>query len=222
MLESSFTATTDKVTIALKDGQLIIEDKNGKSLPLNKFRQQQLYERNSNKSDKVLNQVSSNINTIDVDRALTSFDFIFGADTNTIRHNDIFLSFGVLAKCEITEKTDNEYRAKVSCYHTLESSNRKKIENIENYFWIYAIRFILEDNSIPIGSKIALVVDSDLGNLGKFNKRELPLADDFYLPPSFNLIYASADSGMEYLPNKIIRYCDRVAKENLRMRNKCN
>lgn len=216
MLMSKFTATTTNATIGFEDGRLIIKDDDGDSLPMNEFCQQQLYERISGKGDKVLNQAFSDINTLDIDRVLTSFDFIYGADTNTIQLNELFFSFGVLAKCEITEKTDTNFRANISLYHTMESSNCEKVSNIENYFWIYAIKYILDNNSIPIDSKVALVVDSDFSHLEKFNKQEKPIAGDFYLPQNFSLIYASADSGAEYLANKVIRYCDRIAKDNLR------
>ena len=162
MLTGTFTATTDSATIAFEDGRLIVVDDNGKTLPMNDFCQQQLYERNSDKGDKVLNQVFSNSNTIDVNKALSSYDYIFGADTNTIQLNDMFISFGVLAKCEITEKTDTDFKARASLCHTMESINHCKISNIENCFWTYAIKYILENNSIPTDSKIALVVDSDL------------------------------------------------------------
>ena len=62
---------------------------------------------------------------------------------------------------------------------------------------------------------VAIVVDSELGALQQYNKREKPLVQDIYLPPGFTLVYASADSGMEFIANQLIRICDKCAGEVL-------
>jgi hypothetical protein len=43
----------------------------------------------------------------------------------------------------------------------------------------------------------------------------MPIIDDFYLPADFTLIYASADVGKEYVPNRLISLCDKEANSVL-------
>jgi len=58
--------------------------------------------------------------------------------------------------------------------------------------------------------KIALVVDSHLQELEAVNAREIPVLDDFYLPPNVTLVYAS-DASADSIPNVLIKMCDREA-----------
>lgn len=60
-----------------------------------------------------------------------------------------------------------------------------------------------------------VIVDSDLNDLQKINSREKPIIGDFYAPNYLSLIYASVDTGMESLLNKLIQQADRVAKKTL-------
>jgi len=59
-------------------------------------------------------------------------------------------------------------------------------------------------------------VDNDWGNIPKYNSRELPIFEGFYLPNYFTLFYASSDTGSEYLPNVLIKMCDKYASEELK------
>jgi len=55
------------------------------------------------------------------------------------------------------------------------------------------------------------LVDSEIGEIGKFNRRESTMLGDHFLPDGFELIYASADVGQEYPHNKLLRICDRTS-----------
>lgn len=66
----------------------------------------------------------------------------------------------------------------------------------------------------PENRRIAFVVDSDLGNLEAYCNRSKPLHKDFYLPPNFTLLYASADRSDEW-PNQMIKRCDKLAGADL-------
>lgn len=61
----------------------------------------------------------------------------------------------------------------------------------------------------------ASVVDSDFSRIPAYNRRESPIEGDFYLPPQFTLVYASADGGANQFGNRLIRLCDREAKRLL-------
>jgi hypothetical protein len=87
--------------------------------------------------------------------------------------------------------------------------------NPERYGWKRMIdAFVRWDGFNPMFS-YGIVVDSELGILPKINARELPVFEDFFLPPNISLIYASADAGQESFFNKLIRAADRVAAISL-------
>jgi len=66
------------------------------------------------------------------------------------------------------------------------------------------------------GAKTALVVDCDYKNIPFYNKRELPISNDFYLPESFHLVYASADKPNDGLANRLIKRADYEASNLLK------
>lgn len=68
-----------------------------------------------------------------------------------------------------------------------------------------------KDMSFSHVKNIPIIVDSDLDKLPLYNSRELPIIDGYYLSERFSLVYASADGGSEYFPNKLIRICDKQA-----------
>lgn len=63
---------------------------------------------------------------------------------------------------------------------------------------------------------IGLIIDFDLGSLDAYNARLSPLIDDYYLPEGFELMYASAEVGMENVQNKLISCADKLSTWMLR------
>ena len=59
--------------------------------------------------------------------------------------------------------------------------------------------------------KIAIVVDSDLGEIDFYNKRTRPIVPGYFLPKNFSLVYASADSGSENLANHMLKLSDKIS-----------
>lgn len=81
--------------------------------------------------------------------------------------------------------------------------------------WHVLILKIQESNPKPLG-QIGIIVDSELGKIKNINFRRAPLIDDFYLPPNFELIFASDNSGKEeYFSNKLIAACEANSKRML-------
>lgn len=71
---------------------------------------------------------------------------------------------------------------------------------------------LIEFLSPRICGKIAIVVDSELGNLPLYNTRKIPLLGDKFLPDNVELIYASAERDANSPLNKVIRTCESDAK----------
>jgi hypothetical protein len=88
---------------------------------------------------------------------------------------------------------------------------RNVIGNPERVAW----RLMVQGGTgfqLPVG----LVVDSELGLLGAINRGEEPVEGSVFLPAGWRLIYASADTGQEMVPNRLLRRCDRQAGEILK------
>jgi hypothetical protein len=79
--------------------------------------------------------------------------------------------------------------------------------NPEVVAWLRLLEFL----SPRICGKIAIVVDSELGNLPLYNMRKIPLLGDRFLPDNVELIYASAERDLNSPLNKAIKTCDSDA-----------
>lgn len=140
---------------------------------------------------------------------LLNYEHLFAVDTNTDVIDDIKVSIAGVAYSSQLEKDADKVALSVpksvSCYEY------RNIEgNEERLVWKEMIEGIERAEQYSNG-KIGLIVDSDLENHSKYNKRELPIYDDFLLPERFTILYGSADSGMENMANRMIRFCDKRA-----------
>lgn len=152
--------------------------------------------------------------TRDVTDILKTLDVVYACDTNTRSFNeaDSFkCSVGVVYKA-VNEMVDkNGGTLQCMPYKVIRWRWNAAIE-IENYSWIEAIKEIQKEDE---GKRIGLVIDSNLGHIDEYNSRILALADKFFLPENFTLIYASADRSDGWM-NKLIKQCDKMASEQLK------
>jgi hypothetical protein len=83
--------------------------------------------------------------------------------------------------------------------------------NAETLAWKRLIEYL----SPKIKGMIALVVDSELGDIPNFNNRVKPIRSDFFLPKNTQLIYASSERDLSSPLNKAISICDADATKIL-------
>jgi len=88
-------------------------------------------------------------------------------------------------------------------------------ENPERLGWWDIIERYTKSPFHTINDSYGLVVDSDLRDLSNINKRTAKVWNQNYLPANFQILYASADVGLESYINKAIRLCDKRAKRAL-------
>jgi len=162
-----------------------------------------------NKSSKVILQGKADKEFImDPNAVFRKFDHAFAVDTNTnLRDFDKnIISMSGVIDIEITQEA-----LKCIPITTFEFWDAE-IEP-ELLGWYLSIQAIQDSERLRT-KKIALVVDSSLGDLEKYNEREKPLYGDFLLPENITLIYASADK-MSSIANKLIKLADRMANSQL-------
>lgn len=79
--------------------------------------------------------------------------------------------------------------------------------------WILAIESI--KNILSHGKRVGIIVDYDLNNIEEYNSRESEIVEDYPLPESCGLIYASSDFKNDGLCNRLIWLSDILSKTDL-------
>jgi SEC-C motif len=139
-------------------------------------------------------------------RTLKDYDIIYAVDTNWRSINGVRLcSTGVVRASPLNivvpGKTGVNYALKF-CFSFASTADKP-----ENQAWNILINRIPLWESIS-GKTIGLIVDSDLGNLEKYNKREDSFFENHMLPHNMSLIYASAERDLGNPMNKMINLAD--------------
>ncbi len=166
------------------------------------------------KGPKVVNQtpLENGILPFTPDDALTTnFDIAAAVDTNTkiLFNRPISVTGIVIGSWDF--KDDGTWRSfKGDLALCLEFSPVTAFR--EQLGWALALQELSGVGEFAAAKRKALVVDSDLGALGPYNDRERPFFENLYVPSGVTLVYASADTGTEYLANAMLRYADRCAK----------
>lgn len=189
--------------------KLISDGKN--ILPKSIFHQN-IYTKKNGK-EKILTETKLNEAKHGIDtKELFNFDIIFAVDTNTKIINKEKVSVLSMQCCEKKEQRENElsvifYSFGLACIKNIPDKNEEKL-GIR-----VLVNQIINHPKYNKNFNIGIITDHDLQNIHKYNNRELPIYNDWFLPENFTLIYASADVGKEYLPNKLISFCDKEANK---------
>jgi hypothetical protein len=175
--------------------------------------QQVLYQRASGK-EKILSVVPGATNGGHLgtyDQLKRNFDFLFAVDTNTTIIKGSRVSFCV---SYWVPQPLGVYGPAVpfSGFFVFEINEVSPQVNPECVGWYLIIREIAKNPLCSRAKRIGVVVDSELGLIKQMNMREIPFFANEVLPESVQLIYASADADSGVLPNRMIAYCDRLAK----------
>lgn len=171
---------------------------------------EQSYERK--KGPKVLNRVVTKPTHLfaNPNRVLEQYDTIYAVDTNTRVINSVSTSVtgvvgGENTKTIIPGNTSIIFRP-IKCFEFRNVSCKA-----ENLGWRELIKAIVRAPTYNNRTRIAIVVDSDLGMIDSYNRREVAIIDDFIIPSNFSLVYASADSGNENIANKMLKLADNIS-----------
>ena len=165
-------------------------------------------------SEKIVNSIP-NGTAIDIPSYLASnFNRVFAIDTNTKQIDNNKISVCSIIESYFGNKQNNQisffYR---KCGILLFKNCPDNLE--EKFSWVKFIKLIISSQNYNDNLKYAIITDHDFGNHNKYNNKELPLIRGFYLPNNFTLIYASSDTGKEFLLNKLIIKCEKDAKRIL-------
>ena len=176
----------------------------------------------SNKAPKVLHASGSPTDDVwfSANHQLLSYDHLIAVDTNTYQLAGATVSITAAYHLIPAERNDKGVQVYIGALALVEFWNVSN--KPENFGW-FQILSALGNQPGSFSGNVGLIVDSDLGNHPAFNRRELPIFGQFYLPENVSLIHASDKGAPELLASKLISRCHNLAtnlyrKENLLMR----
>jgi len=160
------------------------------------------------KGPKILNRIDLEPAALVVDPndALGKYLWIFAVDTN--KPSDEAVTFSGVVQAQVAVLGPNTHRLGIAREMVIELHNVEF--PAERFGWWLVISSIVNR---PAGSRIAVLVDSDLSNLPAINRREQPILGKNYLPGGFELHYASSDAGSEFIANQLLKRADRNARQ---------
>lgn len=160
---------------------------------------------NPYKPEKSVNRVFSVDDqlAIDVAAAMKQFEISVAIDTNTKMVDGKRRSVAGIAV------SDGEVWGTPYCIELVDAPVGKE----ERTGWIEVLNQLCQDGFLRPGQPTAVIVDAHLGDLEAINLREQALLGDMMLPQPWVINYASADTGAQFEPNRLIRLADRAAKK---------
>lgn len=171
-----------------------------------------LYERESGKN-KVVSHIDcdgKNIHLNQMQNLKNNVDFLFAVDTNTTSINNQRTSFSV---SYFVPNILNSYGSQIRFIPFLayEINEVSLHINPERVGWHLLIQQIIKNPTYDLKQKIRIIVDSELDLLKNINDRKVSYYDIYFIPNNIQLMYASADTGKEFLANRMISLCDKMA-----------
>lgn len=127
---------------------------------------------------------------------LRRYDKIFAIDTN-YNYSDRAITTAVGAAWS---RSKSRLNTKILFTRTFVPTSAKP----EREAW----KSFIEESNVSQHQRCTLIVDSDLGELGRINAREIPIFGGFVLPETWQLNYASSDVNDAFPIVQMIRQCD--------------
>jgi hypothetical protein len=165
------------------------------------------------KKPKVINRliVSPDNLTINQNAALTRYTSLLAIDTNKPEKKLKNTVFSGIVLSQILPLRNGEPSLQVSEEKVIEIHNLQlPSEQSERFGWSLIFK---SKNKLFEKGLVAVIVDSHLDHIPFINRREEPILDDFYLPPHFELLYASSDPGDKYFVNILLKICDQNTRK---------
>lgn len=166
-----------------------------------------------NGEHKFLNRIPINDNLFITDpmKLLINFDAIFAIDTNTKEVNGKRVSVSSRQYCFKHTQTELNVHFIIQSFGIV-CAYDFEIGKEERQAIAILIEQIISHPNYDNNHDIAIVTDHDLGNLIKYNKREIPIYNEIYLPNNFKLIYAY-DGVKDTILNQLISACDKESND---------
>ena len=165
------------------------------------------------KAPKIVNRVPLQGKGLQFDLTqalLQNYELLIALDTNTTQISGRKTSVTGAIVSKVIKRTDGSQDVAWHCPLCVELT--EVVTDLEERVgWIEGLRALHAEGHITAHQRIGLVVDAHLGDLPAFNARTQAIYGQMMLPENVTLIYASSDTGSEYLANSLLRGADRSA-----------
>lgn len=203
-----------KASIKLSTGKLVFLDDQGVEVAPEYMERTIQYNRPKGPKVQSNQKVVGELCTVTGLSELAQYDAIIGIDTNTVKIGGSTVSVACFFKCRLIPDGDI---FRVECDEKL---NIYEFHNVAGNPELLAILKVARDiiqTSLDYSEKtrIAFVTDTELGLHDGINSQSVPIYGQYYLPKQFRLLYASADTGKEFI-NGLIRFCDKQARSHIK------
>lgn len=143
-----------------------------------------------------------------------NFDFLFAVDTNTriVAEESTSISVSYFVPNSLSTYTK---AIPFLPFCAFEINCIVSGVNPETVGWHVLFEELRSAGMFQCSKRIGVTVDSELGKLIEINRRNIPYYESHLLPDEIQLVYASSDTGKEFIPNQKISYCDRMAEKSL-------
>jgi hypothetical protein len=145
--------------------------------------------------------------------ALERFDLLLAVDTNTIQTATENISVACLVRGDFA---DFGQKVLVGWEPKQLIELRNVVGPPENVVWQLVSEHLAANSRFESLKSIGIVVDSNFDLIPAYNSRTEPIIGDFFLPPKIELLYASADTGSEFVANKMLSRANRESEALLR------
>lgn len=153
---------------------------------------------------------------VDIGWVLVNCDEFYAIDTNTVQISQ-GVSVSATAVVKGTAKRLPNGRSMVDMKFSYAEANIGVRGNPELFAISRLICRLRSAEKFESGRRIGILTDTEYSKLKDINFRREPLFENVYLPDNFQLLYATSDTGAtEYVPNKMMRMCDKAAGEAAR------
>jgi hypothetical protein len=211
------------VTFKFENGKGLLIDSYGKKLPLHKGVSTSYQGENKH---KIVNTVFADNIYLDATSSVTEFEKLLVVDTNTKQVNNIKIAIGIMILCDISVSGETFKITPTSllsdCFPDYWSQTSPFQMQYENYMWSNFLSIIRDEIKDYFHGKIAMVVDSDLGNLPNYNDHKTVFFNGLIrpcinpiivLPENIRMFYAKSDKPNDSVLNNYISCCDDISNK---------
>tara|TARA_B100000378_G_scaffold236318_1_gene203114 strand:- start:139 stop:807 length:669 start_codon:yes stop_codon:yes gene_type:complete len=142
---------------------------------------------------------------------ITTGDYIFGVDTNTLKIDDRTIHVTALT-CATKQIKKDGYEGTIQPIQCFDFGDDDEVA--EKIGWLIAITAISQSSPGP-EAKIFLCTDHDAARLDEINRRVVPMAYGKFLPEGFTMVYAR-DKGSS-IQNKVVKSAHKSAEKVIKV-----
>jgi hypothetical protein len=195
--------------VTIDGDQVFVHLLSGEKVKADAVFSQRQYKKISGK-DKVTSSIPNRV-VVDIPYYLASrFDVILAIDTNTKQIGNDLVSISCVFECYAKQINATQLQVSYRKHGNMAFRNCPNGE-AERFAWSRLVMMVTSDPRYNEKLRVALITDHGLSRLAKYNTRELPIYQNFFLPSNFTLIYASSDIGKDNVLNALLIECEKDA-----------